>query len=122
MSEIILKNITKRWGDFVGVADMNLTIPDKEFLVLLGPSGCGKTTTMRMIAGLEDPTSGEIFIGGRRVNDLEPKDRDVSMVFQNYGLYPNLNVYDNICFPLKVRKVLKAEQDQRVRKAAGMVE
>ena len=82
MSEIILKNITKRWGDFVGVADMNLTIPDKEFLVLLGPSGCGKTTTMRMIAGLEDATAGDILIDGKKVNDLEPKDRDVAMVFQ----------------------------------------
>ncbi|MEK9704153.1 MAG: sugar ABC transporter ATP-binding protein, partial [Deltaproteobacteria bacterium] len=122
MADLELRNIWKRWGDFVAVRDFKLEISDREFLVLLGPSGCGKTTTMRMIAGLEDPTSGEIFIGGRRVNDLEPKDRDVSMVFQNYGLYPNLNVYDNICFPLKVRKVPKAEQDQRVRKAAGMVE
>ena len=122
MADLELRKIWKRWGDFVAVRDFELEISDREFLVLLGPSGCGKTTTMRMIAGLEDPTSGEIFIGGRRVNDLEPKDRDVSMVFQNYGLYPNLNVYDNICFPLKVRKVRKAEQDQRVRKAAGMVE
>src|SRR6056300_613109 len=122
MADLELRNIWKRWGDFVAVRDFKLEISDREFLVLLGPSGCGKTTTMRMIAGLEDPTSGEIFIGGRRVNDLEPKDRDVSMVFQNYGLYPNLNVYDNICFPLKVRKVPKVEQDQRVRKAAGMVE
>ena len=122
MADLELRKIWKRWGDFVAVRDFELEISDREFLVLLGPSGCGKTTTMRMIAGLEDPTSGEIFIGGRRVNDLEPKDRDVSMVFQNYGLYPNLNVYDNICFPLKVRKVPKAEQDQRVRKAAGMVE
>ena len=122
MADLELRNIWKRWGDFVAVRDFELEISDREFLVLLGPSGCGKTTTMRMIAGLEDATLGEIFIGGRRVNDLEPKDRDVSMVFQNYGLYPNLNVYDNICFPLKVRKVRKAEQDQRVRKAAGMVE
>jgi len=122
MADLELRNIWKSWGDFVAVRDFQLEISDKEFLVLLGPSGCGKTTTMRMIAGLEDPTSGEIFIGNRKVNDLEPKDRDVSMVFQNYGLYPNLNVYDNICFPLKVRKVLKVEQDQRVRKAAGMVE
>ncbi len=122
MANLELKNIWKRWGDFVAVKNFQLEIADKEFLVLLGPSGCGKTTTMRMIAGLEDPTQGEIYIGGRMVNDLEPKDRDVSMVFQNYGLYPNLNVYDNICFPLKVRKVHNAEQDQRVRKAAGMVE
>ena len=122
MANLELKNIWKRWGDFVAVKNFQLEIADKEFLVLLGPSGCGKTTTMRMIAGLEDPTQGEIYIGGRMVNDLEPKDRDVSMVFQNYGLYPNLNVYDNICFPLKVRKVHNTEQDQRVRKAAGMVE
>ena len=122
MANLELKNIWKRWGEFVAVKNFQLEIADKEFLVLLGPSGCGKTTTMRMIAGLEDPTQGEIYIGGRMVNDLEPKDRDVSMVFQNYGLYPNLNVYDNICFPLKVRKVHNAEQDQRVRKAAGMVE
>ena len=94
MANLELKNIWKRWGDFVAVKDFQLEIADREFLVLLGPSGCGKTTTMRMIAGLEDPTQGEIYIGGRMVNDLEPKDRDVSMVFQNYGLYPNLNVYD----------------------------
>ena len=103
MANLELKNIWKRWGDFVAVKNFQLEISDKEFLVLLGPSGCGKTTTMRMIAGLEDPTQGEIYIGGRMVNDLEPKDRDVAMVFQNYGVYPNLNVYDNICFPLKVR-------------------
>ena len=102
MANLELKNIWKRWGDFVAVKNFQLEIADKEFLVLLGPSGCGKTTTMRMIAGLEDPTQGEIYIGGRMVNDLEPKDRDISMVFQNYGLYPNLNVYDNICFPLNV--------------------
>jgi multiple sugar transport system ATP-binding protein len=122
MSEIILKNITKRWGDFVGVADMNLTIPDKEFLVLLGPSGCGKTTTMRMIAGLEDATSGDILIDGTRVNDLDPKDRDVAMVFQSYALYPNMNVYENIRFPLKVRGIDPKSHDARVRRASAMVE
>jgi multiple sugar transport system ATP-binding protein len=122
MSEIILKNITKRWGDFVGVADMNLTIPDKEFLVLLGPSGCGKTTTMRMIAGLEDTTSGDILIDGKKVNDLEPKDRDVAMVFQSYALYPNMNVYENIRFPLKVRGIDSKTHDARVRRASAMVE
>ena len=122
MSEIILKNITKRWGDFVGVADMNLTIPDKEFLVLLGPSGCGKTTTMRMIAGLEDATSGDILIDGKRVNDLDPKDRDVAMVFQSYALYPNMNVYENIRFPLKVRGIDPKSHDARVRRASAMVE
>ena len=122
MVQVALKGVTKRWGDFVGVQSIDLTIADREFLVLLGPSGCGKTTTMRMIAGLEDPSEGQIWIGDRRVDDLEPKDRDVAMVFQNYGLYPNLTVYENIRFPLKVRKVDPATHDQRVRKAAGMVE
>jgi multiple sugar transport system ATP-binding protein len=114
--------VSKRWGAFVGVDDFNLTIADREFLVLLGPSGCGKTTTMRMIAGLEDATDGEIVIGGRTVNDLEPKDRDIAMVFQSYGLYPNMNVYENIRFPLKVRKVDPSTHDARVMRAAEMVE
>ncbi|KNG92849.1 ABC transporter ATP-binding protein [Pseudaestuariivita atlantica] len=122
MAEIQLRNLSKRWGSFVGVDNFDLTIADREFLVLLGPSGCGKTTTMRMIAGLEEVTEGEIWIGDRKVNDLEPKDRDVAMVFQSYGLYPNMNVYDNIRFPLKVRKVDKSEHDARVMKAAEMVE
>ena len=122
MAQITLKNINKRWGNFVGVKDFDLTIPDKEFLVLLGPSGCGKTTTMRMIAGLEDPTEGEIWIGDRMVNAVEPKDRDISMVFQSYGLYPNMTVYENIRFPLKVRKVPEAGHHDRVMKASAMVE
>ena len=100
MAEIRLKNISKRWGSFVGVDSLDLDIADQEFLVLLGPSGCGKTTTMRMVAGLEAVTSGEIYIGERMVNKLEPKDRDVAMVFQSYGLYPNMTVYENIRFPL----------------------
>ncbi|MEM8550853.1 MAG: ABC transporter ATP-binding protein [Pseudomonadota bacterium] len=122
MAEVQLKNVSKRWGSYVGVDNFDLTIADREFLVLLGPSGCGKTTTMRMIAGLEDATDGEIIIGGRKVNNLEPKDRDVAMVFQSYGLYPNMNVYENIRFPLKVRKVPDEEHDARVKKAAEMVE
>ncbi|WP_299865285.1 ABC transporter ATP-binding protein [uncultured Roseobacter sp.] len=122
MAEIQLRNINKRWGSFVGVDNFDLTIADQEFLVLLGPSGCGKTTTMRMIAGLEDATDGEIIIDGRVVNDLDPKDRDVAMVFQSYGLYPNMNVYENIRFPLKVRKVPEGEHDERVRRASAMVE
>ncbi len=122
MVDVVLENITRRWGAFVGVREMNLSINDREFLVLLGPSGCGKTTTMRMIAGLEDPSSGTIRIGGRVVNNLEPKDRDVAMVFQSYGLYPSMTVYENICFPLKVRKVPKTQHDDRVRRAAAMVE
>ena len=122
MAEIRLRNLTKRWGDFVAVDTFDLDIADQEFLVLLGPSGCGKTTTMRMIAGLEEITSGEVEIDGLRVNDLEPKDRDIAMVFQSYGLYPNMNVYENIRFPLKVRKVEPATHDARVRRAASMVE
>jgi multiple sugar transport system ATP-binding protein len=122
MAEINLKRVTKRWGSFVGVHEFDLDIADREFLVLLGPSGCGKTTTMRMIAGLEDPSSGDILIGGKRVNDLDPKDRDVAMVFQSYGLYPNMNVWENIRFPLKVRKVPEAEHEERVQRAAEMVE
>ena len=122
MAEIQLRNVGKRWGDFVGVDNFDLTIADQEFLVLLGPSGCGKTTTMRMIAGLEEATEGDILIDGRRVNDLDPKDRDISMVFQSYGLYPNMNVYENIRFPLKVRKVDPSTHDDRVMRAAAMVE
>lgn len=122
MAEIQLKNLSKRWGSFVGVDDFNLTIADKEFLVLLGPSGCGKTTTMRMIAGLEDATEGDILVDGTRVNDLEPKDRDVAMVFQSYALYPNMNVYENIRFPLKVRGVDPSTHDEKVRRASAMVE
>lgn len=122
MAEIELRSVAKRWGNFTGVQDFSLTIADREFLVLLGPSGCGKTTTMRMIAGLEEVTDGDILIGGRRVNDLDPKDRDIAMVFQSYALYPNMNVYDNIRFPLKVRKVPVTEHDARVRRASAMVE
>lgn len=122
MAEIELRNLSKRWGTFVGVEDFNLTIRDQEFLVLLGPSGCGKTTTMRMIAGLEDATDGDILIDGKRVNDLDPKDRDVAMVFQSYALYPNMNVYENIRFPLKVRKIPEVEHNERVMRASAMVE
>jgi len=122
MAQIELKKVSKRWGSFVGVHEFNLTIADKEFLVLLGPSGCGKTTTMRMIAGLEDVTEGEILVDGRRINDLEPKDRDVAMVFQSYALYPNMNVYENIRFPLKVRGIDPKTHDEKVRRASAMVE
>ena len=108
MASVTLKGITKRWNEFVAVKDLSLLIEDQEFLVLLGPSGCGKTTTMRMIAGLEEPSHGEVYIGDRKVNDDLPKDRDVAMVFQNYGLYPHLSVYENIRYPLKVRKVPKS--------------
>ena len=122
MADIQLQNLTKRWGSFTGLKPMNLDIGDGEFLVLLGPSGCGKTTTMRMIAGLEDATEGDILIGGKRVNHLEPKDRDIAMVFQSYGLYPTMTVYENICFPLKVRGIPEAEHHDRVMRAAQTVE
>ncbi len=122
MAGITLRNVGKRWGNFIAVDNFNLEIADEEFIVLLGPSGCGKTTTMRMIAGLEDATSGEIWIGDRMVNGLEPKDRDIAMVFQSYGLYPTMTVYENIRFPLKVRRVAKETHHQRVMRAAEMVE
>ncbi|PXW66087.1 carbohydrate ABC transporter ATP-binding protein (CUT1 family) [Loktanella sp. PT4BL] len=122
MAKIQLKNVHKRWGNFVGVDNFDLTIRDQEFLVLLGPSGCGKTTTMRMIAGLEDVTEGDILVDGKRINDLDPKDRDCAMVFQSYALYPNLDVYENIRFPLRMRKIPAKEHDERVMRAAQMVE
>ena len=122
MAEVVLKNLTKRWGDFVGLDNQSLTVADREFLVLLGPSGCGKTTTMRMIAGLEEPTSGDIRIGERMVTEDLPKDRDVAMVFQNYGLYPHMTIHDNIAYPLKVRGVAKGDIPDRVRRAAAQVE
>ena len=122
MSQIKIVNLQKSFGDFTAVKNSNLTINDKEFFVLLGPSGCGKTTTMRMIAGLEDLSDGVIKIDNKIVNDLEPKDRDVSMVFQSYGLYPNMTVYENVRFPLKIRKVVKESHDDLVMKAIKMVE
>ncbi len=109
MASVEFRSVTKRWGAFVGVRDLDLSVDDKEFLVLLGPSGCGKTTTMRMIAGLEEPTDGEIWIGDELVNEMPPRERDVAMVFQNYGLYPHMTVRDNIGYPLKVRGVPKDE-------------
>jgi multiple sugar transport system ATP-binding protein len=122
MADIRLKNLTKSWGPVTGVKAMDLHIADGEFLVLLGPSGCGKTTTMRMIAGLEDATGGEIWIGDRLVNEIDPKDRDIAMVFQSYGLYPTMTVYENIRFPLKVRKIPEADHHERVMRAARTVE
>ncbi|WP_238365870.1 ABC transporter ATP-binding protein [Mesobacterium pallidum] len=122
MAEIQLRKLSKRWGTFQAVQEFDLTIKDREFLVLLGPSGCGKTTTMRMIAGLESVTDGDILIDGKRVNDLEPKDRDVAMVFQSYALYPHLDVYENIRFPLKVRGSDPKTHDAKVSRASAMVE
>ena len=99
MARIELNNIQKKWGDFWGVRDVNLDISDEEFVVFLGPSGCGKTTTMRMIAGLEHPSEGEIVMDGELMNDIDARDRDVAMVFQGYALYPNMTIYENIRFP-----------------------
>lgn len=122
MAHVKLKNISKKWTTSVAVQSMNLDIEDGEFVVLLGPSGCGKSTTMRMIAGLEEPTEGEIFINGQCVNHLEPKDRNIAMVFQSYGLYPNMTVKENIAFPLKIRGEPLAKIEVAVRKAAERVE
>ncbi|MEO0568398.1 MAG: ABC transporter ATP-binding protein [Pseudomonadota bacterium] len=122
MAEIELHNIQKRWGAVWGVRDVNLTIANEEFVVFLGPSGCGKTTTMRMIAGLEEPSEGDIKMDGEIMNGIDARDRDVAMVFQGYALYPNMTIYENIRFPLRMRDVPKSEQDSRVRRAAEMVE
>ena len=123
MADITLKNVRKVYDSgSVAVDEFNLEIQDKEFIVLVGPSGCGKSTTLRMIAGLEEITAGEIFIGGQKVNDLEPKKRNIAMVFQNYALYPHLTVYDNIAFGLRMRKVPRKEIDKKVREAAEILE
>ncbi|WP_102348401.1 ABC transporter ATP-binding protein [Bacillus sp. Marseille-P3661] len=122
MAEILLKNIYKTYNEDVqAVTDFNLDINDKEFIVFVGPSGCGKSTTLRMIAGLEDISKGDLYIGDRRVNHVAPKDRDIAMVFQNYALYPHMNVYDNMAFGLKLRKFKKDEIDKRVKEAATIL-
>ncbi|GIV84340.1 MAG: glycerol-3-phosphate ABC transporter ATP-binding protein [Candidatus Roseilinea sp.] len=118
MASVTYEHVTKRFGDVVAVNDLNISIADREFLVFVGPSGCGKTTSLRMLAGLEEVTEGNIYIGDRIVNDVPPKDRDIAMVFQSYALYPHMSVYDNMAFGLKLRRVPKAEIDQRVREAA----
>jgi multiple sugar transport system ATP-binding protein len=122
MASISLKGITKSWGPVIGVDAIDLEIRDKEFMVFLGPSGCGKTTTMRMIAGLEELTGGQILIDGEVVNDVDARDRDVAMVFQSYALYPNMSIYENIRFPLRMRGVPKDQHDRMVREAAEIVE
>ena len=110
MASLSLRNITKVYeSGIVAVRDFNLEIADKEFIIFVGPSGCGKSTTLRMIAGLEEISGGECYIDGRLVNDVEPKDRDIAMVFQNYALYPHMSVYDNMAFGLKLRKYPRAE-------------
>ena len=121
MADVILKDVTKKFGNVVAVNKANLHVNDGEFLVLLGPSGCGKTTTLRLVAGLEEPTSGEIYIGDKLVNDVPPKDRNIAMVFQNYALYPHMNVYQNISFGLRLRKMPKDEIGRRVKEAASML-
>ena len=122
MQNIVLKNIKKEFDNgFVAVQNLNLEVAEKEFLVLVGPSGCGKSTTLRMIAGLEKITDGEIFIKNRLVNRLLPKDRNIAMVFQNYALYPHMKVYDNIAFGLKIRKTSKKDIENRVREAAELL-
>src|SRR5437867_310754 len=121
MAQVVLKDLVKKFDEVVAVREVNLTVKDEEFMVLVGPSGCGKSTTLRMIAGLEEISSGEIYIGDRLVNDLPPKDRDIAMVFQNYALYPHMTVYDNMAFGLKMRKFPKPEIDKRVREAAQML-
>ncbi len=121
MAQVTLKNIWKKYGDLAVVKDVSLVIPDKSFYVLVGPSGCGKSTTLRMIAGLEDISDGEIFIDDRLVNGVAPKNRDIAMVFQNYALYPHMTVYDNMAFGLKLRHMPKNEIDTRVREAAEVL-
>jgi multiple sugar transport system ATP-binding protein len=122
MATVTFDHVWKKYGDVVAVKDLNLDIQDEEFLVLVGPSGCGKTTALRMVAGLEDISEGNLRIGDRVVNDLAPKDRDVAMVFQSYALYPHMSVFDNLAFGLKLRKFPKAEIDKRVREAAATIE
>ncbi|WP_408009477.1 ABC transporter ATP-binding protein [Pseudalkalibacillus sp. A8] len=122
MAEIKLKSIVKEYDKkVIAVQDFNLNIKDKEFIVFVGPSGCGKSTTLRMIAGLEEISDGDLYIGEKRVNDVAPKDRDIAMVFQNYALYPHMNVYDNMAFGLKLRKFDKKEMDKRVKDAARIL-
>ena len=123
MASLSLRNIYKVYPNgFNAVKDFNLEIEDKEFIIFVGPSGCGKSTTLRMIAGLEEISKGELYIDGKLVNDVEPKDRDIAMVFQSYALYPHMSIYDNMAFGLKLRKMPKAEIDKRVREAARILD
>jgi len=122
MARVLLKDVTKRFGDVVAVDKLNLDVRDKEFVILLGPSGCGKTTALRCIAGLETPDEGEIYIGDQRVNDLDPANRDIAMVFQSYALYPHMTVFNNLAFPLENRKVPKNEIRERVKKVAQLLQ
>src|ERR1700704_4422100 len=121
MATVTFDHVTKKFGDVFAVNDLSIQVRDEEFLVLVGPSGCGKTTALRMLAGLEEQSSGDILIGERIVNDVAPKDRDIAMVFQNYALYPHMSVYDNIAFGLKLRGMPKTEIDRRVGEVAEML-
>ena len=122
MASLSLRHIYKIYdGNVTAVKDFNLEIEDKEFIIFVGPSGCGKSTTLRMIAGLEDISKGELYIGDRLVNDVSPKDRDIAMVFQNYALYPHMTVYDNMAFGLKLRKTPKEEIKKKVEEAARIL-
>ena len=121
MASVTYKNVYKSFGDVTVITDLNMEIADKEFVVFVGPSGCGKSTSLRMLAGLEEISDGDIYIGDRIVNDVPPKDRDIAMVFQSYGLYPHMSVYDNMAFGLKLRKTPKAEIDRRVKEAADIL-
>jgi multiple sugar transport system ATP-binding protein len=121
MSSVSYKHVYKKFGDFVALNDLDIEIADKEFLVLVGPSGCGKTTALRCLAGLEEVSGGEVWIGEQVVNDVAPKDRDIAMVFQSYALYPHMTVFDNMAFGLKLRKVPKGDIKRRVEEAAGIL-
>src|SRR5262249_41228519 len=121
MAQVVLEKLCKAFGGVGVVKDASLIVEDREFMVLVGPSGCGKSTTLRMIAGLEEVTSGKILIGDRLVNDLPPRDRDIAMVFQNYALYPHMTVFDNMAFGLKMRKFARSEIERRVREAAEVL-
>src|SRR5881398_28586 len=122
MADVSLRKVVKKYDEVEAVRGIDLDIADHEFVVLVGPSGCGKSTTLRMIAGLEEITDGEIWIGGSVVNDVPPRDRDIAMVFQNYALYPHMTVFDNMAFGLKLRKFPKAEIKKRVDEAARMLD
>ena len=121
MAGVLLKQVSKEFAKIAAVNQVDLEVADRQFLVLVGPSGCGKTTVLRLIAGLEQPTRGEIYIGDRRVNDMAPKDRNIAMVFQNYALYPHMNVYKNLAIGLKLRRFAREEIDRRVREAADIL-
>ncbi len=122
MASVTYEHVFKRFGDVVAVNDLNIEIQDKEFLVFVGPSGCGKTTSLRLLAGLEEISDGQIMIGDRVVNDVPPKDRDIAMVFQSYALYPHMSVYDNMAFGLKLRKTPKSDIERRVKEAADQLD